>query len=72
MMGISFVYVSSFESIANLPQGSERLCAAGIPSYTGGELFSLRKKRSAGIRLSAWQGEGSLYRLNPQPFPPFK
>ncbi len=29
------------------------------------ELFSLRKKRTAGIRLSAWQEEGSLYRLAP-------
>ena len=72
MMGISFVYVSSFESIANLPQGSERLCAAGIPSYTGGELFSLRKKRSAGIRLSAWQTFRSLHRSHPTPFPPLK
>ncbi len=32
------------------------------------ELFSLRKKRTAGIRLSAWQEEGSLYRLDPTPF----
>ncbi len=32
------------------------------------ELFSLRKKRTAGIRLSAWQWFGSLYRLNPTPF----
>ncbi len=36
------------------------------------ELFSLRKKRTAGIRLSAWQREGSLYRLDPTPFPPLK
>ena len=36
------------------------------------ELFSLRKKRTAGIRLSAWQKAGSLYRLNPTPFPPLK
>ena len=36
------------------------------------ELFSLRKKRPAGIRLSAWQGEGSLYRLNPTLFPALK
>ena len=36
------------------------------------ELFSLRKKRIAGIRPSAWQKAGSLYRLNPTPFPPFK
>ena len=34
------------------------------------ELFSLRKKRSGGIRLSAWQKAGSLYRLNPNPFRP--
>ena len=34
------------------------------------ELFSLRKKRTAGIRLSAWQKAGSLYRLNPTPFRP--
>ncbi len=32
------------------------------------ELFSLRKKRPAGIRLSAWQWFGSLYRLDPTPF----
>ncbi len=49
MMGISFVYVSSFESIANLPQGSERLCAAGIPSYTGGSFFLYEK---SGLRES--------------------
>ena len=36
------------------------------------ELFSLRKKRTAGIRPSAWQKAGSLYRLNPTPFPPLK
>ena len=36
------------------------------------ELFSLRKKRTAGIRPSAWQKAGSLYRLNPQPLPPLK
>ena len=35
------------------------------------ELFSLRKKRTAGIRLSAWQKAGSLYRLNP-PFSALK
>ena len=38
----------------------------------GRELFSLRKKRIAGIRPSAWQKAGSLYRLNPTPFPPLK
>ncbi len=38
----------------------------------GRELFSLRKKRPAGIRLSAWQEEGSLYRLSPPLFLPFK
>ncbi len=32
------------------------------------ELFSLRKKRTAGIRLPAWQEAGSLYRLNSHPF----
>ena len=36
------------------------------------ELFSLRKKRTAGIRLSAWQKEGSLCRLDPTPFRPLK
>ncbi len=36
------------------------------------ELFSLRKKRTGEIRLSAWQREGSLYRLDPQPLPPLK
>ena len=36
------------------------------------ELFSLRKKRTAGIRLSAWQEAGSLYRLNPTPFSALK
>ncbi len=40
--------------------------------FRTGELFSLRKKRTAGIRVSAWQGRGSLYRLDPQPFPPLK
>ncbi len=32
------------------------------------ELFSLRKKRTAGIGLPAWQEAGSLYRLNSHPF----
>ena len=36
------------------------------------ELFSLRKKRSVGIRLALWQKAGSLYRLDPTPFPPLK
>ena len=36
------------------------------------ELFSLRKKRTAGIRLSLWQKAGSLYRLDPTPFPLLK
>jgi hypothetical protein len=36
------------------------------------ELFSLRKKRTAGIRLSARQKAGSLYRLDPTPFPALK
>ena len=36
------------------------------------ELFSLRKKRTAGIRLSAWQKAGSLYRLDPTPFSALK
>ena len=36
------------------------------------ELFSLRKKRTAGIRLSVWQTFGSLYRLDPTPFSPLK
>ena len=34
------------------------------------ELFSLRKKRTAGIRLSAWQKAGSLYRPNLNLFRP--
>jgi hypothetical protein len=37
-----------------------------------GELFSLRKKRTAGIRLPAWQKAGSLYRLDPTTFPALK
>ncbi len=32
------------------------------------ELFSLRKKHTAGIRLSVWQTFGSLYRLDPPLF----
>ncbi len=36
------------------------------------ELFSLRKKRPAGIRLSAWQTFRSLHRSHPTPFPPLK
>jgi hypothetical protein len=56
---------------------SSPVCA-GIPvrrrKYPAGrrELFSLRKKRTAGIRLPAWQWFGSLYKLNPTPFPPLK
>ena len=34
------------------------------------ELFSLRKKRTAWIRVSAWQEQGSLYILNPPLFRP--
>ena len=48
------------------------LCAAqGVPRAREGAFF-FTKKRTAGIRLSAWQEEGSLYRLDPTPFPPLK
>ena len=47
-------------------------CEGGRKYFTpGGELFSLRKKRTVGIRLSAWQKAGSLYRLN-HPFSALK
>ena len=42
-----------------------------LPTSTR-ELFSLRKKRAAGIRPSAWQTLRSLYRLNPPLFPLLK
>ncbi len=36
------------------------------------KLFSLRKKRTAGIRLLVWQKAGSLYRPDPHPFSALK
>ena len=63
---------------SHTPIGRSSPVCAGIPvrrrKYPASrvELFSLRKKRSAGIRLSAWQKAGSLYRLNPTPFSALK
>ncbi len=74
------VVEEGFRSWHKIPP--RRACERGsitlIPSAPQGstparrrELFSLRKKRPAGIKLSAWQEAGSLYRLN-HPFSALK
>ena len=56
------------------PAGGSCASSVGRREYPARrrELFSLRKKRTGRIRLSARQEDGSLYRLDPTPFSPLK
>ena len=56
--------IRTYRSEALSQTAQEPQCGTGKYPARRRELFSLRKKRTAGIRLSAWQKAGSLYRLN--------